>query len=238
MRIENLSVSTITLARNKNEAVKICDSLKVLSKHFPIVVAVDGGSSPSFLKDIRNIPHVRILSEKGGLVTQVKRSLQEAARENKQFILYTESNKLAFFENSLSRFLELADSYIHDPNCGVILPCRTSDSFATFPPFQQITEGFLNLVLSKFTMSELDYTYGPRIISASLLSSLNEIGDDMGWGWMSDIILAAKKQNKKIIGIEVDLPCPIDERAETEKDKRHRIKQLRDHLLTIERNLI
>lgn len=234
MSPEGIGVSTITLARTPNEEKQIVDSLKVLSKlNLPIVVC-DGGSPADFLDQLKKIEGIIITPQPGGsLLNQVRESLNTAAAAF-PYVFYTESNKLDFFSRQLLFFLDEANKIIKQSHPDVIVASRSPESFSTYPPFQKQTESITNLLLADFLETKIqDYSYGPRVIDSQLISSLNSIGTDLGWGWMSYILFAAKNNRQEIKSLEIDLPCPQNEREETAKDKRLRLKQLDDHIRAI-----
>ena len=117
-------------------------------------------------------------------------------------------------------------------NTGVVVASRTPQSFSTFPPFQRLEEKMTNQLLYYFLgdKQDVDYTYGPRIISASLINFLDRVSSDLGWGWLSYILLASHRSGEEIHPVTLDLPCPQEEREETEKDKLYRLRQFKEHV--------
>jgi len=239
MLTENFTVSTITWARDKREENLVYDSLSTISDKNIHVVAVDGGSREEFLYRIKSLKNISvIISSKKGLQNQILESLKEAQRSNK-YVFYAESNKNDFFENQLDEFIFRAMNIISkNPNTGIVLPSRTKESFSTFPSFQQQSESVLNTILSGFLGKNVkDFAYGPRIIAGDLIPYLDRLPKDIGWGWMTYILIIAKKMGMSIHAVNLDLPCPKDERVETESDKIFRLKQLRNHIEGMEEGL-
>lgn len=238
MARENLVISTITLARSKAEGNLILNSLEMLiDKGIAPIIAVDGGSDREFVEKIESLKGVSIITDKkDGLQGQIKKSLLEAKKTGYRYIFYTEPNKYDFFASQTEIFvdktMELADN---DVNFGIALPSRNQKSYTTFPPFQQYTETVTNNLISSFNGKTYgkDYAYGPRIIESSLVSYLNKIEDDLVWGWMSFLVIIAHRLGKTLHTISLDLPCPENERIETENDKVYRLKQLGDHIKAI-----
>ena len=234
---EKMIASTITWARSPNEERAIIDSITELStRDFKAIVVVYGGSSKQFLDELSAIPKTTIITnaDNKGLQYQVVESLRRASKENAGWVFYTESNKFHFFKDKLDEFLSTANSYMsQDKNCGIILPLRSKRSFMTFPPFQREAETVINNAIQVVTNQALDCTYGPRIISSDLLECLDELPEGIDWGWMSYVLTVAHKKGKSIYGVELDLDCPKDDRAEGTKEKLLRIKQLGDHIRAI-----
>lgn len=239
MSVEKLTVSTITWARDKKEEKDIYDSLFALSAKNIHVVAVDGGSSEEFLDSLKKFRNISVIrSSKKGLQNQVVESLREA-QASSRYIFYTESNKSDFFRNQFDGFLFRAiDIMDKNPNTGIVLPSRTKESFSTFPEFQQRSESFLNTILSEFLDREMgDFAYGPRIMVRDLIPYLDRLSRDVGWGWMSYLLIIAKRLGRSIHTVNLDLPCPKDERIETDAIKLFRLRQLRNHTEGIEEGL-
>lgn len=239
MSTENLTVSTITWARNRKEEELVYDSLSALSGKNIHVVAVDGGSSEEFLDSLKKFRNISVVkSSKTGLQNQVVESLRKAQTSSK-YIFYTEANKSDFFRSHFDGFLSRAMNIVdRDPNTGIVLPSRTKESFSSYPAFQQQSESFLNTVLSEFIERGVgDFSYGPRIIVRDLIPYLDGLSRDVGWGWMTYLLLISKKLGRSIYTVDLDLPCPKDERENTYADKLLRLKQLKNHIEAIEEAL-
>lgn len=239
MSAERLTISTITWARDKKEEKSIYGSLSTLSNKNIHIVAVDGGSSEEFLNNLKNLRNISIIrSLKKGVQNQAVESLNKA-QSYSEYVFYTESNKGDFFRNNLDEFLSKANSIIDkDPNAGVILPSRTKESFSTYPVFQQQSESFLNTILGEFLNKKaIDFSYGPRIITGDLIPYVGQLPRDISWGWMTYLLFVAENLGKNTYAVDLDLPCPKDERIETESDKLFRLKQLRNHIEAVEEGL-
>lgn len=238
MPVEKFTVSTITWARDRKEEKLVYDSLSALAGKNIHVVAVDGGSSEEFLDSLKKFRNISVIrSSKKGLQNQVVESLREA-QASSRYILYTEANKSDFFRNQFDGFLSRAMNVIDkNPNTGIVLPSRTKESFSTFPEFQQRSEFFLNTVLSEFLDKKGDFAYGPRIIASDLIPYLDQLPRDVGWGWMTYLLLITKGLGKNIHTVDLDLPCPQGERENTYADKLLRLKQLKNHIEAVEEGL-
>lgn len=239
MLTENLTVSTITWARDRKEEKLLYDSLSALSGKNIHIIAVDGGSNEEFLDSLKKFRNISVIrSSKKGLQNQVVESLNEAQLSSK-YILYAESNKNDFFRNNFDSLLSMSMSIIDkDPNVGIILPSRTEKSFSTYPTFQQRSESFLNVILREFIDKKTgDFAYGPRIIVHDLIPYLDRLPKDVSWGWMTYLLIIAKKIGKSIYIVDLDLPCPENEREDTDTDRLLRLKQLKNHLQAIEEGL-
>ncbi len=242
MSYERLVFSTVTLAKTREEEETIVRGIEMLSsKNIPSLIIVDGGSSSDFIARLGAIPRTSLVQKGGGLFVQTKEALNKASGESSPYIFYAESNKEQFFKTSLDEFVQKAFEHMErDPNCGIVLPSRTSGSFATFPSFQREEELSLNRLLKELMgrAGDEDFAYGPRIILRDLIPYLNRASKEIGWGWMSYLLIIVNRLGKSIYTIPLELPCPEKERGETRADKLYRLEQFRNHIDGINEALI
>lgn len=231
-----VAISTITLARSPAEEQRIINALEHLSQSGIQIVAVDGGSPDLFIQKLSRLASVDlIVSEKKGLFAQVSRSLKEAAKKQ-PLIFYTESDKEAFFAGGqFQDFLAEASHLLRDdPQTGLVVPSRSPTSFASYPAAQRRYESEINQKTAQLLKSpEVDLLYGPMLIDRDLVPMLNNCPDDIGWGWLTYLRLVAYKKGKQTKGIEMDLPCSLEDRQETEKESAYREEQYLQHLKAI-----
>ena len=218
-----LGIATVTLARDPAEEALLQRSLpKLLQAGLPVLIA-DGGSSAGFVEFLRTLDGARLVApDSSGLVRQVRAALEAAVRENVDAILYTESDKLAFFDRGLRTLAEQgmvsADT--------LTLASRDADAFATFPPLQQYTERTINDLVSESLTAPGDYSYGPFVMGASLVPWLRSVPDDLGWGWRHAIFAIAHRLGHRVVHVAGRFECPEDQRAEDERERQHRLRQL------------
>jgi hypothetical protein len=75
----DVSVATMTLARNASDEVMLHESLERLSRHGLRVAVADGGSPMTFVARLRRLPGVEIrVAAQAGLIGQVKTALSMA----------------------------------------------------------------------------------------------------------------------------------------------------------------
>ena len=241
MKSKGFIFSTVTLARSPAEEEHILNSIRVISTFQIPIIILDGGSREEFLNKLKSIPNVFcMVKKKEGYFGQIKECLLQASKRGYPFIIYTESNKLDFFKQSLKEFINQSQKIIHsDPKTGVILASRDKNSLATFPPLQRMTEIMMNQLLSYFLQddNQIDYTYGPRIINREVLPYLFNVKEDLGWGWISFILLVSKKLGKPIRSILVETPCPKEERIENASEEIIRLKKFQDNIFAIREGL-
>ena len=219
-----LAVATVTLARDAVEERRLRRALTVLAvQHAPVFVC-DGGSSDEFVTFLRTLPAVHLVAPAGpGLVGQVQASLTAAAHATEGFVLYTESDKIDFFERHLHRFLSVSAGFDR-PGC--VLASRSVAAFSTFPATQQSTEGAINRLCRDFLGVEGDYSYGPFLLKPGLVGHVDRAAGDSGWGWRPFIFAVAHRLGQRLVHVVDGYDCPQDQRHEDEKERLHRLRQL------------
>jgi hypothetical protein len=228
MRLNSLSVATVTRARGAREEDLIARTLNGLSNLGLPVVVSDGGSSAAFLDSLSGIPQLALtLPEHPGLVGQVKASVRMARESGSAYILYLESDKELFVTGPMTNFIESA---IAEPDTGVILASRSRRSFDTFPPFQRRTESAFNTVASEVIGLEADYLYGPFLMEHSVAAHVEAAAADLGWGWRPFIFASAPRLGRRVHAIEGDYVCPSEQANEDDEDRLHRLWQLRQNI--------
>src|SRR5688572_16435743 len=122
MNLKDLSIATISWARNSEEESLLRDSLGLLSSLKIPVFLSDGGSPPAFIDFLKKLSHFTPVPVKGkGLWAQAKSSVTEALHAGSKFILYTEPDKLAFFRDDLPKMLQEIKV---DDRTGIVLASR------------------------------------------------------------------------------------------------------------------
>jgi hypothetical protein len=60
----------------------------------------------------------------------------------------------------------MLEEIIVDETTGVVIASRSSNSFATFPSFQQMTETTINNCCKEAIGKQIDYCYGPFLFNS------------------------------------------------------------------------
>lgn len=220
------AIATISLARDEAEERLLVNALTALDAHgIPMFIA-DGGSPESFIATVRSLATARLVVPDGrGLVRQVSASVRAAAASGARVILYTEPDKLLFFERHLASFIDAATD-----DAGVTIAARTPAAFATFPLMQQTTERAVNGVCSELTGNDGEYCYGPFLLSPQLVGHLESIPEDLGWGWRFAVFVAAHRAGMPLAFVSGRFDCPPGQREESEADRLYRLTQLEQNV--------
>jgi hypothetical protein len=225
--MEGVTIATITLGRSATEEKAMLKALAALDGF--AVITADGGSRPSFVDGLHKLGIQIISRPQKGLVAQVKASFRAALdASDDPFILYTEPDKLPFFEKPVRTFLTRARA---TPGVSILFAARNRASFQTFPEGQRKAEKFMNETTVRLLGSGSDYCYGPILLSRAAAELALEAPEHLGWGWRFWLLGRAVKERQKFADIKLALPCAKAQRGEnTRKDQIYRLQQLRQNI--------
>ena len=231
----DVAIATMTLVRDAEEERLLRRSLEALAGHGRPVFVSDGGSGGAFVASLRSLANVTVvLPAAPGLVGQVRGSLSAAARSGARFVVYTESDKRAFFESGLHEFIERIPS---PDSRGLTLAARSQRALSTFPSIQQFTEGVINELCGRFLGERGDYSYGPFLLPAELVPYVERAPDDLGWGWRHFSFAIAQRLGHRVRQAAGDYECPDDQRGEDDRERLHRLRQLAQNVRGLEAGL-
>jgi hypothetical protein len=225
MKFSEVSIATMVWARNDEEEKILRASLKQLAALNLPVYITDGGSSENFLMFLKSFSNFTVF-EMQGLWPQAKKSIEEAHKKS-PFVFYSEPDKLDFFSERLEQMLQQS---IANKNTGVILASRSAKSFASFPLFQQMTETTINNCCKEVIGKEMDYCYGPFLVNSKLISYLQSLEKDCGWGWRPFLFVLAHRLGFTVESYETDFYCPVDQRKDDADERIYRMKQLAQNI--------
>jgi hypothetical protein len=224
MNKRDVSVVTMTWARDAQEGLLLRESLQRLSELNLPAYVTDGGSGRRFTEYLRGLPRFHVSeAEARGLWPQVRRSMRAAFEAATKFILYTEPDKKDFFRDGLREFVSEAGA---DDRLGIVLAARTAESFATFPEFQRHTEAAINRCCAEVLGERFDFTYGPLLLNKRLVPHLLGLPDDIGWGWRPYAFGVAHRLGYRIDCLETGAPCPAGQREDSRAERLYRMRQL------------
>ncbi|MDQ3277904.1 MAG: hypothetical protein M3Q06_06240 [Bacteroidota bacterium] len=222
----SLAIATIAWAQTKEEETLLLESLATLSRIGIPIFITDGGSSELFVEKLRQLPNIALFTARG-LWTQARQSISEACQSGAKTIFYTEPDKLQFFQRHLESFITNGQ---WDEKTGVLMASRSAKAFATFPPFQQLTESTINQCCQEITGVEGDYCYGPFLFDHRLVQSLDVLPETIGWGWRSFLFAAAHRLGFPVAASAGDFLCPGDQRTDDAVERIYRMKQLAQNI--------
>lgn len=228
MNINDVSIATISWARDAAEEALLRLALTQLAGlNIPVFIS-DGGSKADFIQFLNTFPNFTVLiPETKGLWPQAKTSLQAAYAAGSKYILYTEPDKLLFFQNYLPEFLAETPA---SEETGIVLASRSAAGFQTFPEFQQTTETAINKCCAEIIGPQIDYTYGPFLLNKKIVPYLNLLPTDIGWGWRPFAFGIAHRLNLPLKAIEKDFSCPQDQQQDSPTERIYRMRQLTQNI--------
>lgn len=228
MNRQELSIATMTLVRDEEEDKLLRASMEALAAFNIPVYITDGGSPPSFLDFLRSFPHFTLVDTvANGLFAQITHSLSAAYPSGAAYILYTEPDKILFFQGGLSSFLDQAQA---DEQTGILLAARSAAGFGSYPAFQQMTETAINNCCTELTGQPLDYTYGPFLLNRRLVTYLGQVHEDLGWGWRPYIFCVAHRLGLTLREFRGDFQCPPGQQQDSPKERIYRMRQLEQNI--------
>jgi len=224
-----VAIVTMTWARTRDEEELLLHSLRIVATlGFPIALA-DREGRREFVDELARLPHsVVVAAGERGLVPQIKAAFDGAGRYTPDLLLYTEPDKAVFFAGAAAQVVERG---LRVGVPALILASRSTASVATFPPMQQYTESVVNRLTGELIGERGDYSYGPFLMPRQLLPVVATLPGQLGWGWRFAIFRAAHREGIAIEHAVGDLPCPLEQRHEGEKEREYRIRQLGENLL-------
>lgn len=223
---KDVAIVTISWARNPEEEKQLRVSLQELAALEVPVFITDGGSSADFKHFLHSLPQFTVFAAKG-LWSQAKSSLEGAARSGARSILYTEPDKTEFFSTHLPQLLQKRPLGKDD---GVVLASRSAGGFASFSAFQQMTETTINNCCCEIIGKNIDYCYGPFLFNTGLVSYLDVLPENCGWGWRPFLFVMAHRLGLKIDAFTGDFTCPSDQRTDDAGERIYRMKQLAQNI--------
>lgn len=228
MSKNEIVVATITWARNLEEEQALLSALRHLARRGLSVVVADGGSGPSFLLRLKELPKLTLVEAgRSDVFSQARLSLTAASEMGAEYVLYTEPDKEWFFEHALSEFVSAAQDFAR---AGVVFPSRSAESFATYPASQRYAESVINHLCAETTGIEADYSYGPMLIRRDLLPYTRMLWEDVGWGWRHFVFGVAHRLGRRLVPWPAELPCPPQQRDDSAAERLHRLRQLSENV--------
>lgn len=227
-----ITIAASVWARSDDEAARLRAALTVLSRFGLPVVLADNGSTPDFVSAVSALPNITVLPKPDttthSLTEQMQRAFRNARESKPDWILYSEPDKQWFFENRLAQFVEHAERF---PDADVVIPCRNRESFETFPAYQRKMETTFNKIAAEWLGNSADVLYGPLLLRPDLTRYLDDLSENVGWGWRPYLLAIAKRTKRYPVRWIDAFPCPPDQRGEdNEPDRLHRMRQLAQNM--------
>jgi hypothetical protein len=204
-----ITVATMTWVRDAEEQDRVQAGLASLARRFRVVAANrEADAIPDALHEVAALPNLTVIpAPQPGLVSQVRTAFAEAAGHGADWILYTEPDKVEFFQDHLDAFLERA-AMDAAPDTAVVVAGRSPARFAALPLVQREAEALINTWTGRFTEQPGDYSYGPFLLAAACAHWVQTATDDIGWGWRHYMFGLCRRHARQIVHVQGDYPSP------------------------------
>lgn len=208
-------IATMTFYRSVGEIraqLAMKTVLEALYHHYPLVI-VDGGSPPMLLGMMRE-QGADVHPQQGSGIGPAHRQLFELASEragDDGAICWVEAEKWPLVAE-----LWKATSPVLNGEADLVLPCRTDEAWASYPPEQQLQEKFCNMAAAAITGLALDWFWGPFVASQAAIGHFIGYKDDYGGRYDSRTIprLRVIAAGLRVTGVTVNYIHPPEQTAE------------------------
>lgn len=201
-----MAVATVSWARTEEEKHLILATMKELDKlGLPVILTDQSDSKFPLFDDAKKLKNFQVFME-DNLDSKVKNSLSKAA-EIGEIVFYTESDKLNFVRDHAKSFIDKSLKNLS----GISLAARLPKNFQKVPEYQMIMERFLADTFGFLSGKSFggDF-YGPRIIPSSLVKYLDQLDENIGFGWQAYLLAVAHRLNLPIKIFSFDVLSPDD----------------------------
>lgn len=206
--------------RTEEEKELVLETIQTLSSCGTPVVIVDRGSPEEAKERIRSFPNVHFFeSTEETTIGQIIRANKEAAKLGK-YLFYTQTDKYDFVKTDVLRIMHFYSSLEEKGFC---IPSRTKESMQTYPEYQKTQEAFLNFFISDYVGIKDDYFAGPKIYPAKLVSYMDHIRGEIGWGVEAYLYVLGKRLGLPFDFVPVMINSPKDIES-SEKTKLYRLE--------------
>lgn len=208
-------IATMTFYRSANEMrtrLALRTVVEALYHHYPLVV-VDGGSPQPFLEMMRE-QGAHVYPQEGSGIGPAHRQLFKIASERAGedgAICWVEPEKWPLVAE-----LWKAGGPVLNGEADLVLPERTEEAWASYPPEQQLEEKFCNMAAHRITGLALDWSWGPFVASQAAIRHFIEYQDDYGGRYDARTIprLRAIAAGLIVKGVRVNYAHPAEQTAE------------------------
>jgi len=228
MNKHSLAIATISWVHDAREEQLLRESLPYLAALEIPVFITDGGSHPGFIDFLQSFPLFTVLKPDGqGVWAQARKSVQAAQAAGFRYIFYSEPDKRDFFRDYLPHFISEIPT---DNRTGIVLASRSAAGYATFPAFQRSTENTINQCCAEIIGKPIDYTYGPFLFNSTLVPYLDNLPEDVGWGWRPFTFGLAQRLQYPVGQVTNDYYCPLEQREDSPAERIYRMRQLSQNI--------
>lgn len=215
----DICIVSVSWIRTPEERSIVLETIHHLSNLKVPVVIVDGGSTEEDKQTISRLPNIRLLETDKGLTDQLLLSYSEGSKLADS-LFYLHTDKLGFVKSTVPLMI---DAYHKVSMPHLLIPSRDKTTMKKYPPYQRTQEEFLNFFMSDYIGIKEDYYAGPKIFPSSLVSYLDHLHEDIGWGIEAYFYVIAHRLKIPFKFFPFGMEPPVDVDNE-EKTKLYRLK--------------
>lgn len=218
---KDIIVATITFVKaskdnpekTKKEIKQVMVTMGSLRAQGLHVIAVDGGSTPELIREMKSIG-VDVHQQQGkGVGNALKEVLLLAGKEKPKAVLYMEGNKPQF-----APYVRMSVDPILKGKADIVVPSRTRAVFRSQPKYQWMTEfpedviATIRLGRGKLQKGLYDVHYGPKAFTPAVIEKVvKDYRTSGGWDTHTAAVTRGGHAGFRVAKITVHAPYPKEE---------------------------
>jgi len=217
-----IAIVTMARAASEVEARRITEGLMRATAHGLPVFVTDHAASPGVSTGVAFPPNLDLVREAVDMVPRISSSFRRALQKDCDVCIYSEPDKIAFFESGLDRLVQAAGQ---NPE-SLVIAARDPRAFATVPAGQRNLESMANQIGATFLGRPADYFFGPFAIPRLAVEQYLPEVQTLGWGWRTYLMPRCILDRMPFTVFEGSFEAPEWNRGEDDAASRlYRLKQ-------------
>jgi hypothetical protein len=210
-------------ATSHGEALRISRGLTLAAALGLPVYVTDHSFNPGVKGAVELLPQLDLFRETSEMVPRIASSFRRALLGQADVCVYSEPDKISFFQSGLDRLVQLAEQ---NP-VSLVIAARNASAFATVPEGQRKLESMANEIGATFLGHRTDYFFGPFAIPASAVDRYMPVMPPaIGWGWRTYLMARCILEGMPVIILDGSFDAPEWNRGEDDAASRlYRLKQ-------------
>jgi hypothetical protein len=217
-----IAIVTMARAASEVEAFRITEGLLRAAAHGLPVFVTDHAANPGVTAAVEFPPNLDLVREASEMASRISSSFQRALQRDCDVCIYSEPDKIAFFESGLDRLVQAAE---RNPE-SLVIAARDPRAFATVPAGQRKLESMANEIAATFLAQPADYFFGPFAIPRLAVERYLPDVQTLGWGWRTYLMARCILDRMPVNVFEGPFDAPEWNRGEDDAASRlYRLKQ-------------
>jgi hypothetical protein len=218
-----IAIVTMARAPSEVEVRRITEGLMLAAALGLPVFVTDHSGNPGVSRSVELPPNVDVVREDSEMVARVGSSFRRALANHAEVCIYSEPDKIPFFESGLDRLVLAARQ---NPQ-SLVIAARDERAFATVPEGQRKIEAKSNEIAAMFLGVSADYYFGPFAIPGDAAGRyLPGLRSSFGWGWRTYLMGRCILDGMPVVVMDGRFDAPDWNREEDDSASRlYRLKQ-------------